>query len=220
MEHRAGVDWSCKFKKVQEGTDTYRRFLEMVKKLAEDNATHRQWVIETHTLGPKPVLLLVENLKKSDPNHAHPSDGKIYSETRKRRPGRTNKTNPEVVQISKITEIQKMISLGNVAEANAITISDKPHAKNWLVGRKGKSSVSTIPPYAPTEQYVQDLTTKLRHDLERELEFKVKKKVTYVLKKLGEAIPGLNLDIGEFCATISSDQDDNGTPMTEDGTST
>ncbi|KAL6546384.1 hypothetical protein OROMI_022105 [Orobanche minor] len=40
--------------------------------------------------------------------------------------------------------------------------------------------------------------------------------LTWVLKKLGDANPDLKLDIGEFCATVSS-EDDNGTPMTHGG---
>ncbi|KAL6523205.1 hypothetical protein OROGR_016808 [Orobanche gracilis] len=66
--------------------------------------------------------------------------------------------------------------------------------------------------------YVDELTTKIKLGLEIELEAKVNKKVqenlTWVLKKLGDANPDLKLDIGEFCATVSS-EDDNGTPMTK-----
>ncbi|KAL6548788.1 hypothetical protein OROGR_008554 [Orobanche gracilis] len=68
--------------------------------------------------------------------------------------------------------------------------------------------------------YVDELTTKIKLGLEIELEAKVNKKVqenlTWVLKKLGDANPDLKLDIGEFCATVSS-EDDNGTPMTKGG---
>ena len=35
-----------------------------------------------------------------------------------------------------------------------------------------------------------------------------------VLKKLAEANPSMNLDIGDFCATLSSEDDENGTPFT------
>ena len=40
-----------------------------------------------------------------------------------------------------------------------------------------------------------------------------------LLKKLGEANPGMNLDVGNFCATISSEADGNGTPITDGATS-
>ena len=100
---------------------------------------------------------------------------------------------------------------------------DKEHSRDWLVGRActketGQCSSSAA---IPTEQYVQELTTKIKHDLEIELEAKVNRKVqenlTWVLKKLGDANPDLKLNIGDFCATVSSDQDDNGTPVTQGG---
>ena len=100
---------------------------------------------------------------------------------------------------------------------------DKEHSRDWLVGRActketGQCSGSAA---IPTEQYVQELTTKIKHDLEIELEAKVNRKVqenlTWVLKKLGDANPDLKLNIGDFCATVSSDQDDNDTPVTQGG---
>ena len=42
--------------------------------------------------------------------------------------------------------------------------------------------------------------------------------LTLVLKKLGEANPGINIDLAQLCATISSDND-NGTPITGGATS-
>ena len=37
--------------------------------------------------------------------------------------------------------------------------------------------------------------------------------MAWMLKKLGEANPGMNIDVGDFCATESSDHDENGTPF-------
>ena len=103
---------------------------------------------------------------------------------------------------------------------------DKAHARDWLVGRCGKKSSGSSGLAAATtttDNYVQELTAKIKCDLEIELEAKVNRKVqenmTWVLKKLGDANPDLKLDIGDFCATVSSDQDDNGTPMTQGGVS-
>ena len=41
---------------------------------------------------------------------------------------------------------------------------------------------------------------------------KVKENVSWVLKKLGEANPDLNLDVGDLCVTTTSDENDIGTP--------
>ncbi|KAL6582617.1 hypothetical protein OROMI_004695 [Orobanche minor] len=55
--------------------------------------------------------------------------------------------------------------------------------------------------------------------MESQMEAKVNKMVqenmTWFLKKLGEANHTLKFDIGEFCATFSSDQDETGTPITQ-----
>ncbi|KAK1366310.1 hypothetical protein POM88_041871 [Heracleum sosnowskyi] len=83
---------------------------------------------------------------------------------------------------------------------------------------------------APTDSYVQELTKKIRQEVAVEVEAKVNEKVcaevdgkinrkvqdnlTLALKKLAEANPTLNVDIGEICATISSDTVGDGTPMT------
>ena len=73
-------------------------------------------------------------------------------------------------------------------------------------------------PSADPEPYLDDLTAKISRQLEAELEEKVNMKVkdnmSMVLKKLAEANPSMNLDIGDFCATLSSEDDENGTPFT------
>ncbi|KAK1354733.1 hypothetical protein POM88_047989 [Heracleum sosnowskyi] len=85
-------------------------------------------------------------------------------------------------------------------------------------------------PPAPTDSYVQELTKKIRQEVAVEVEAKVNQKVcaevdgkinrkvqdnlTLAIKKLAEANPTLNVDIGEICATISSDTVGDGTPMT------
>jgi len=65
---------------------------------------------------------------------------------------------------------------------------------------------------------VEELHTKIAQ-LESEMEAKVNTKVqhnmAWLLKKLGEANPGLKVDIThDFCATVSSDGDEFGTPIT------
>ena len=65
---------------------------------------------------------------------------------------------------------------------------------------------------------MQELTIKIRQELEADLEekvnTKVKENVSLVLKNLSEANPDLNLDVGDFCVTTTSDEDDIGTPVT------
>lgn len=48
---------------------------------------------------------------------------------------------------------------------------------------------------------------------------KVQDNMSMFLKKLGEDNPALNLDMGDFCATFSSEDDENGTPLTNGTTS-
>ncbi|KAL6563129.1 hypothetical protein OROHE_005716 [Orobanche hederae] len=181
------------------------------------------WLVSDPADGNRQLIVEIIQ-KRTDPNLTPPYDAIIYSETRKQKPGRTYKTNPDVVK-SKITVIQKIIALGNDAEADAIVSNGKSHGRNWLVGRRGKRfvSTSTPAPTAPTEQQIHELMTKIRNDLESELEAKVNKKVQesmiYMLQKIGAANPGLNLDIGEFCVTLSSDLDDHSTLLTQGGTS-
>ena len=96
-------------------------------------------------------------------------------------------------------------------------LPDGKHRPEWLVGRQGASAASEDT-HALPEPYVAELTTKITQKVECEMEAKVNKKVqenmAWLLKNLGEANPTLKFDIGDFCATFSSDQDDNGTPQT------
>lgn len=112
-----------------------------------------------------------------------------------------------------------MVDVGNIAEADAVVSGGKSHGRNWLVGRRGKM-LEKNPTSAPTDSYVQELTKKIKQDLEADLEAKVNRKVkenvSWVLKKLGEANPDLNLDVGDFCVTTTSDDDDTGTPATDE----
>lgn len=91
------------------------------------------------------------------------------------------------------------------------------HGREWLKGRNGKSSVSASTS-APVDPFLEDVTEKIKRDLEVELDAKVNMKVqdklSTLLKKLAEANPGLNLDVADFCATASSEDDENATPMT------
>ncbi|XP_074347040.1 uncharacterized protein LOC141685860 [Apium graveolens] len=97
---------------------------EVVQKLARENVEHRKSLVETHTLGRKPVALVVEKLRKADPNLEHPSDAQIYSITRKREEGREYKSNTEQMK-EKLAKIQKLMEEGKEAEANAFASDGK-----------------------------------------------------------------------------------------------
>ena len=105
-----------------------------------------------------------------------------------------------------------MVDVANIAEADALVSSGKSHTRNWLVGRRGKMAEKSSTTPGSSDSYVQELTKKIRKELEADLEEKVnrkvKKNVSWVLKKLGEANPDLNLDVGDFCVTTTSDEDD------------
>lgn len=109
-----------------------------------------------------------------------------------------------------------------------LLLQGKLHGPSWLIGRcanPDKRSTSS-----PTDSQINDLTTKIRQEVVDEIEEKLKKKVeeevdaklnkkvqenlTWVLNKLGQANPGININLAELCAAISS-ENDNGTPITD-----
>ncbi|KAL6558510.1 Multidrug resistance-associated protein 5 [Orobanche minor] len=114
----------------------------------------------------------------------------------------------------------------------------KSHGPGWLIGRhdpKCHKTSTQASATAPTDSYVQEMTKKIRHEVVVEVEAKLNQKVcaevdgkinqnvqdnlTLVLKKLGEANPILNVDIGGICARISNDTVGDGTPMTDGSSS-
>ena len=60
-------------------------------------------------------------------------------------------------------QVQELVNAGKITEANALVHGGKPHGRNWLVGKKGQKS-------APSDQYVQELSAKIKQDLEADLE--------------------------------------------------
>ncbi|WOG86506.1 hypothetical protein DCAR_0205717 [Daucus carota subsp. sativus] len=100
-----------------------------VQKIGRDNAESRKSLLETHTLGRKPVALVIEKLKKDDPNLEHPSDAQINSLTRKRDKGREYKSDTDKMK-KKLEKIEKLIEQGKEDEANAIASNGKDHGPN------------------------------------------------------------------------------------------
>ncbi|KAL6570142.1 hypothetical protein OROMI_014656 [Orobanche minor] len=125
------------------------------------------------------------------------------------------KTLAKVKEKLSISEtIDEVLREGGDADA---VLPDGKHGPDWLVGRQGSLLALENTPAIP-QPPADELTAKITRDLESQMEAKVNRKVqenmTWFLKKLGEANPTLKFDIGDFCATFSSDQDESGTPIT------
>ncbi|KAK1390957.1 hypothetical protein POM88_019135 [Heracleum sosnowskyi] len=170
------------------------------------------------------------------PDGEQPDDdlyyAKIFAKTSKRKPGRKYQSNPDVMEFI-IDTINKKLGSSEGLDGldELVSGAKKSHGRGWLIGRHDPKCLktSTSAP-APTDSYVQELTKKIRQEVAVEVEAKVNQKVcaevdgkinrkvqdnlTLALKKLAEANPTLNVDIGEICATISSDTVGDGTPMT------
>ncbi|KAL6583068.1 hypothetical protein OROMI_005146 [Orobanche minor] len=116
---------------------------------------------------------------------------------------------------SKKETIDEVLREGGDADA---VLPDGKHGPDWLVGRQGSLLALENTPAIP-QPSADELTAKITRDLESQMEAKVNRKVqenmTWFLKKLGEANPTLKFDIGDFCATFSSDQDECDTPITQ-----
>ncbi|KAL6582838.1 hypothetical protein OROMI_004916 [Orobanche minor] len=115
----------------------------------------------------------------------------------------------------KLETIDEVLREGGDADA---VLPGGKHGPYWLVGRQGSLLALENTPAIP-QSSTDELTAKITRDLESQMEAKVNRKVkenmTWFLKKLGEANPTLKFDIGDFCATFSSDQDESGTPITQ-----
>ena len=63
---------------------------------------------------------------------------------------------------------------------------------------------------------VEDMVNKkVQAEVDAKVNQKVQENITWVLKKLSEANPDMNVNLGDLCATISiSTDNENGTPMT------
>ncbi|KAK1385810.1 hypothetical protein POM88_023545 [Heracleum sosnowskyi] len=87
-----------------------------------------------------------------------------------------------------------------------LLLQRKSHGSTWLIGRcanPDKRSTS-----GPTDSEITYLTIKIRQEVVNEMEEKkVRENLTWVLMKLSEANPSININLTELCATISSDND-------------
>ncbi|KAL6551956.1 hypothetical protein OROGR_008110 [Orobanche gracilis] len=199
---------------------------------AERNAKSRREYTDTHTSGPKLFSQIQHKMEKKQPD-GDLSFAHVFAKTRKRKPGRKYQSNPDVMQFRIDTINKKLESSEGLDGLDELVSGEKKsHGPGWLIGRHDPKflKTSTQAP-APTDSYVQELTKKIRQEVVLEVEAKLNQKVyaevdgkinqkvqdnlTLVLKKLVEANPILNVDIGEICAAISNDTVGDGTPMTD-----
>ena len=119
---------------------------------------------------------------------------------------------------------------GQAEGVDELLLDGKAHGPSWLLGRCPKSTNSSSS--GMKESQISELTAKIRQDVVAEMDEKLKKKVqdevdakvnkkvqenlSWVLKKLGEANPGINVNLAELCATMSTDNE--GTPLNENDT--
>ncbi|KAL8099422.1 hypothetical protein AgCh_031885 [Apium graveolens] len=126
-------------------------------------------------------------------------DGLVFFKTRKRKPGREYKTNTDVMNyriVKGVDGIEESISRGK-----------KSHAPGWLIGRHDTKSVKNATEIPAPTNLVDD-------EVEAKVSQKVQDNLTFVLKKLVEANPGLKIDIAHICGTVSSNTRAAGTPLT------
>ncbi|KAK1380690.1 hypothetical protein POM88_027434 [Heracleum sosnowskyi] len=183
-----------------------------------DNGHH--WVDKTISTSWRVYKSRVKKKKKGNPDLGSSSDAQVYLNSHKREECRIYKTNTTEIK-KRIIEIKKKVATGE--DASELIVNDKSHGREWPQGRHGKTA-SLASASAPVDDtFLDDVTEKIKRDLEVELEANVNKKVQdnmmLLLKKLAEANPGLNLDIADYCATVPSEDDENATPFTV-GTST
>ncbi|KAK1373568.1 hypothetical protein POM88_029761 [Heracleum sosnowskyi] len=196
----------------------------------EKYSRSRREYTNTHTAGPQLFSQIRHNMKKKQtyPNEKPPG-AIIFAKTRKCNPGREYKSNPDDTIKKKLLSAEGLDGLDELVSGGK-----KLHGPGWFIGRHDvkcvKASTQNIAPPAPTDSYIQELTKKLRWEVVEEVEAKLNQKVseevdakvnqkvqdnlTLVLKKLVDANPSLNINIGEIYATISSDTGGDGTPMT------
>ncbi|KAL8147668.1 hypothetical protein AgCh_005114 [Apium graveolens] len=105
---------------------------------------------------------------------------------------------------------QKLEVLEEGNDANELLASGR-HGPDWLVGRRGDMAGSEKGPTTP-QPCAADLK-QITQELETKFNRKLQDKMAWMLKKLGEANSGMNIDVRNFCVTKSSDHDENGTPF-------
>ncbi|KAL6572319.1 hypothetical protein OROMI_013277 [Orobanche minor] len=210
---------------------------EKVQDKARKNAAARQRIIESHTTGPRSFAQVAHKLRLQKLEEMHNtgdgdcevepvliSDADIYLETRKRRETGKYKVLPKEVAenfTQKIDDVKKVLKTDGVEAADKLVHGDKKHRPSYLIGRlvqEKKPKSKSLAPSASSsvqadDQYVSDLTAKIRAQLQQEMDEKLDKKVLEMMKMLADKNPDLRLNIEDSeKATEESRGDDNVTP--------
>ncbi|KAL6522453.1 hypothetical protein OROMI_031608 [Orobanche minor] len=155
----------------------------------------RSHLTETHTVGPRSFAQVCNKLVKE-------SNGALFVKTRKRKEGRGYMTAGKITKfiITKLKRLLVLISEG----VNELLLDGKAHGPSWLIGRCvnfGKCSTSGTIRQEVVE--MEEKLKKVQEEVDAQVN-KVQENLTWVLKKLGEVNPSININLVELCRTISS----------------
>ncbi|KAL8148906.1 hypothetical protein AgCh_006059 [Apium graveolens] len=192
------------------------------KARAEKNSKSRRQFTNTHIVGPKLFSQVRHDMGKNLAPGQKPCDGQIFIKTRKRNPDRQYKINPDVINF-RIKTLEKKLNSSEELDGvdELISGGKKSHAPGWLIGRHDTKTVKKATSTASSNQYLQDLTNKIKENCDEEMEAKIEKinqknqeNLALVLKRLADANPGLKIDLDQICGATSSETRANGTPLT------
>lgn len=97
---------------------------------------------------------------------------------------------------------------GNTVET--VISNGKSHGRPLLIGRHAKCAKQSTE--ALTNAYIHDLRQRLVEEMEAKLESKVNQKVqenlAWVLRKLGDANPEMNINVEDLISTIMSSENE------------
>lgn len=117
-------------------------------------------------------------------------------------------------------DVKKALQHEGVEAANKLVHGGKEHHPSWLIGRlvrnkesKSKSSSTSCDASSVPDNYVLDLTAKIRAQLQQEMDEKLDQKLREMMQKLSDQNPDLkvNLDDSKQSSEMSPG-DDNVTP--------
>nr|XP_017239854.1 PREDICTED: uncharacterized protein LOC108212644 [Daucus carota subsp. sativus] len=185
------------------------------KRTAAKNIVARQKIIETHTTGPTSFAQITNKLRLKkleeeklhdadvgcEGKSVHISDADIYLETRKRDSKREYKLPKKVLEkvTEKIDDVKKALATEGEEAANKLVYGEKEHSPSYLIGRliqkKEPKSKASAAPAQPPDEYVNQLTAKIKAQLQQEMEEKFDKKLQDMMKLLAEKNPSLNINV-------------------------
>ncbi|KAL8115335.1 hypothetical protein AgCh_021983 [Apium graveolens] len=169
-------------------------------KIRTKRARYLAFATDEERLANKPDEIPAEDFKVllkywGDPEiqALDPSDAQVFVKTRKCKPGREYKNNPDVLNF-RITRCE---------DSKYPTPNPSDACLQELIKKIRQDVV---------EEVEEKFNRKLSDEVAKVK--KVQDNVSLVLQKLLEANPGLNIDMAQICWTISGDTGADGTPLT------